>query len=220
MGKLASPHRTSYAATSAGTDERRARRTTPPARPATPSCPPPPPPPPPPRLAQQGGAGGTPGNRTHYCHAAYIYARRASPSRRTKRRRNSYAHYTITINHNTFTVTKHNKAKGKKHQHHLYTTAARLSRRLGARTQEATQGHPSARLQVTQRYVTIRARCLSMLILVPSDASVCRIHRELAAARRRPPTPAQYLREIAVSCRQYCANPVYSADYPRYYPVP
>ena len=33
-------------------------------------------------------------------------------------------------------------------------------------------------------------------------------------------TPAQYLREIAVSCRQYCANPAYSADYPRYYPVP
>ena len=89
----------------------------------------------------------------------------------------------FTINHNSFTVTKHNKGKGKKHQHHLhvYTTAARLSRRLEARTQEATQGHPSARLQVTQRYVTIRARCLSMLILVPSDASVCRIHRELAA---------------------------------------
>eukprot|EP01044_Picomonas_judraskeda_P010927 COSAG03_NODE_1445_length_4071_cov_82.462739_4_plen_182_part_00 len=35
-----------------------------------------------------------------------------------------------------------------------------------------------------------------------------------------PPTPAQYLRKIAVRCRQYCANPAYSADYPRYYPVP
>eukprot|EP01044_Picomonas_judraskeda_P030242 COSAG03_NODE_10799_length_627_cov_172.543561_1_plen_121_part_01 len=35
-------------------------------------------------------------------------------------------------------------------------------------------------------------------------------------ARAAPATPAQYLRKIAVSCRQYCANPAYSADYPRY----
>ena len=45
-----------------------------------------------------------------------------------------------------------------------------------------------------------------------------------AATRRMrvspPATPAQYLREIAVSCRQYCANPAYSADYPRYFKVP
>ena len=48
---------------------------------------------------------------------------------------------------------------------------------------------------------------------VPQDS-------KMMAGRGGRPTPAQYLREIAVSCRQYCANPAYSADYPRYYPVP
>ena len=47
-----------------------------------------------------------------------------------------------------------------------------------------------------------------------------RTERARALARAPGATPAQYLREIAVSCRQYCANPAYSADYPRYYPVP
>eukprot|EP01044_Picomonas_judraskeda_P038497 COSAG03_NODE_18006_length_363_cov_27.878788_1_plen_66_part_10 len=57
------------------------------------------------------------------------------------------------------------------------------------------------------------------------DIVLVRVRRVCARAGPGPGgrphgPPAQYLREIAVSCRQYCANPANSADYPRYYPVP